>query len=369
MFEPYITALFNYINNKIYTKFKGRKLTFDRVTHVTHVMMAPYRKDYIDPYRKNGMDPCREEAREVVILNSVTSIGKCAFEYCFSLISITIPDSVTTIGFRAFHGCSNLTSITIPNSVTNIEQGTFCGCSSLTDITIPNSVTNIEERAFNGCSSLTFIKVPNGVTEIGLSAFKNCSSLNRIIIPDSLEKKDTNYWEHKGIDLNNTELITHKQLSAWAKRHKLKEKSIEKLSTLYQLQKDNDYQPSWSELGKKSRHIIIGDLLTILPENKKNHVLAQTLIGQHDSKEGQLLHTLSLLSQAPTESLDQEKVSLYDDMPTDTKTNQTRESSKDNSLSLGVSLSNHLTLGETAKLLLYCTENTAEMKKKLTPKK
>ena len=41
----------------------------------------------------------------VVIPDSVTSIGSSAFSYCYSLTSIVIPDSVTSIGSSAFYTC------------------------------------------------------------------------------------------------------------------------------------------------------------------------------------------------------------------------------------------------------------------------
>ena len=112
---------------------------------------------------------------------SVTSIGGCAFWYCSSLASITIPTSVTSIGSSAFEYCSSLTSVTIPNSVTSIGSSAFCVCSSLTSITIPNSVTTIGNHAFALCSSLTSITIPNSVIFIG-EAFVGCSSLTSIVV-------------------------------------------------------------------------------------------------------------------------------------------------------------------------------------------
>jgi hypothetical protein len=117
---------------------------------------------------------------------TVTSISGCAFEYCDSLTSITIPDSVTSIGDYAFKGCVSLTSITIPDSVTSIGESTFNVCESLTSITIPDSVTSIGDYAFADCTSLRSITIPDSVTSIGDDAFRWCASLTSITIPDSV---------------------------------------------------------------------------------------------------------------------------------------------------------------------------------------
>ena len=110
----------------------------------------------------------------------ITTIGKAAFENCYSLTSVTIPDSVTTIGERAFNGCRNLTSVTIPDSVTTIGYMAFAVCSSLTSVTIGDSVTTIGGAAFGGCNSLTSITIPDSVTTIGDNAFSGCSSLTSV---------------------------------------------------------------------------------------------------------------------------------------------------------------------------------------------
>ncbi len=127
-----------------------------------------------------------QEVTDLVIPNSVTSIGDRAFSGCNGLTSITIPNSVTSIGSSAFYNCSGLTSVTIPNSVTSIGSSAFYGCSGLTSVTIPNSVTSIGISAFSGCSGLTSVTIPNSVTSIGDRAFSGCNGLTSITIPNSV---------------------------------------------------------------------------------------------------------------------------------------------------------------------------------------
>jgi hypothetical protein len=77
------------------------------------------------------------------------------------ITNLIIPNSVASIGRGAFYGCSGLTSVTIPNSVTSIGDDAFSYCS-VTSVTIPNSVTSIGERALY-CGYLT--KVNYGGTK------------------------------------------------------------------------------------------------------------------------------------------------------------------------------------------------------------
>ena len=118
--------------------------------------------------------------------SQLTSIGDGAFNWCESLESITIPDSVTSIGEGAFCCCAKLTSITIPDGVKSIGNHAFAGCSALESITIPDSVLNIGDSAFAECTALESITIPDSVLSIGYSAFEGCTALKNITIPGSV---------------------------------------------------------------------------------------------------------------------------------------------------------------------------------------
>ena len=109
-----------------------------------------------------------------------------AFTWCRSLSDIVIPDSVTSIGIGAFLNCSSLSNIVIPDSVTSIGGAAFLTCRSLSSIVIPDCVTSIGDSVFRGCSSLSEIVIPDSVTSIGIGAFGGCASLQYLSIPKSV---------------------------------------------------------------------------------------------------------------------------------------------------------------------------------------
>ena len=128
-----------------------------------------------------------ENLEEIVIEDTVKSIGGGAFTLCTSLKEVAVPDSVVSIGYGAFSFCDELISITLPEKLTAISDSAFQNCASLANITIPDSVTSIGSEAFLGCSSLTSVKLPEKLTHMDIGAFRNCSALTDITIPDGIK--------------------------------------------------------------------------------------------------------------------------------------------------------------------------------------
>ena len=116
---------------------------------------------------------------------------------------VVIRQTVTSIGKYAFYQCSNLTSFNIPNSITDLSEGVFYGCSSLTSITIPESITGIYPDAFNGCvglkSVISFSPVPPSAYIYGCSAFRGVDlSSVTLYVPSVAAYYNAETWKDFG---------------------------------------------------------------------------------------------------------------------------------------------------------------------------
>lgn len=168
--------------------------------------------------------------REIVLPQSLKTIGKRAFYHNYYLEKITIPASVTEIGSGAFAACTNLSDITIQGehtllhggafgARTSYSVGTFAGQlsalyndwlydDSASDFfiwqgqllaykgesktpVIPDTVKVIGASAF-WRSDITGVTIPSSVKLIGASAFYECASLTSVDIPGSVERIDNN---------------------------------------------------------------------------------------------------------------------------------------------------------------------------------
>ena len=112
-----------------------------------------------------------------------------------NLTEIVVPDTVITIGEEAFIDSSKLVKLTLGNNVKTIKQRAFEGCNVLQSLIIPKSVTNIEKRTLERCNSLTALQIdinnPKYVAEDGIIFEKN--NLGEKIKVISSANVNTNY--------------------------------------------------------------------------------------------------------------------------------------------------------------------------------
>ena len=182
-------------------------------------------------YYANNLYLNGELVTELVIPDSVTSIGDRAFYNCYRLTSVVIPDSVTSIGNSAFSYCSSLyvvynnSDLLFEIGSTNngyvayyakvlIDHGTVSYKNDgyeyiLTDegflfdydgsnyrliaytggketVTLPSDINGNNYEIYSMRSGVVNVIIPDGVTSIGSSAFSYCSKLTSVVIPDSV---------------------------------------------------------------------------------------------------------------------------------------------------------------------------------------
>lgn len=165
----------------------------------------------------------------------VIRIDRWAFSFCSNLTEIIISDTVRSIGDKAFDECVNLSSISIPGSVTNVGDKTFSHCPNLRALYFEGHAPVAGSSVFVGSENAvvyympettgwgetfctrpvmpfpyTFMKangavviteytdsesvvpVPSAVYGLPVktiwdATFLQCASLSRVIIPDSVD--------------------------------------------------------------------------------------------------------------------------------------------------------------------------------------
>lgn len=130
---------------------------------------------------------CRNLTGDLVIPNSVISIGNRAFAWSYMnglAGNLTIPNSVVTIGEYAFSTTYFIGSLVIPNSVKTIGANAFWQCSRFTgDLIIPNSLTKIEDAVFSSCNNLNGnLIIPNSIISIGKNAFAYSKFTGELVV-------------------------------------------------------------------------------------------------------------------------------------------------------------------------------------------
>lgn len=136
----------------------------------------------------------------VVIPDGVISIGSSVFTSCEELHTLILPSSLEEIGYYAFENCDSLKSIVIPDKVKKLDSGLFSGCNYLNSVTLSANLEEIGNRAFENCNSIKNINIPNGVKSIGDNAFYNCNSLESVAISASSNLETIGSWAFYNCD-------------------------------------------------------------------------------------------------------------------------------------------------------------------------
>lgn len=101
-------------------------------------------------------DAMTNHVNNLIIPNSVTSIGKGAFEYNY-IDHLQVGNHVQQIGENAFNG-NDLTSLILPDSLQSIGRRAFSD-NLFRKVVVPNKKTKVDVRAFDGFT----VKVYQGI--------------------------------------------------------------------------------------------------------------------------------------------------------------------------------------------------------------
>ncbi|EJK49720.1 hypothetical protein THAOC_31370 [Thalassiosira oceanica] len=125
---------------------------------------------------------------EVQLPEGLKVVGQCAFQYCKSLRSVTIPSTVAELGEGAFYSCSNLVELQLNEGLEIIEREAFQNCTALRSVTLPSTVTELDEGTFYDCSNLVNLQLNEGLEIIRDYAFKYCKSLRSVTLPSTVNE-------------------------------------------------------------------------------------------------------------------------------------------------------------------------------------
>ena len=140
---------------------------------------------------------------------AVVNLMDAPFRDCTNITEVVLPNTLTTMGGNSFWGCTSLQAVNIPAGVTKIWGSIFRGCTALETIVVDannpvydsrDNCNAIIETAtntlINGCKGST---IPATVTEIGQSAFMDITDLTSVTFPNSLTKINSYAFEKTGL--------------------------------------------------------------------------------------------------------------------------------------------------------------------------
>lgn len=194
-------------NNALYNKIAKALILYPKMSKATSLVVKAGTDSIIAACFTGN-----ESLEQITLPNTLTKLGRGAFEQMTKLKSIRIPGSVKEIealfsgsaienvelgegveilGGALFNRCKNLQAITLPKSIKEIGFMAFADCDNLASVNFQDlsSLNLIDDRAFYNCKSLKSVDLSKATAlkTIGVSAFKDCASIHTLMLPDGLK--------------------------------------------------------------------------------------------------------------------------------------------------------------------------------------
>lgn len=126
--------------------------------------------------------------------NGIEAIPPCAFRCRDDFQEVVLPETIRTIGDQAFSNCHNLKLLELPCHLASMGEHAFSNCG-IREISIPGSLACIPQNAFSACDNLQAITVREGVESIGSQAFADCGRPLRVNLPNSIKQIANNAFD------------------------------------------------------------------------------------------------------------------------------------------------------------------------------
>lgn len=195
--------------NQNYKSVEGMLLTKDGSTLLLYT--AAGSEEFNPPEGLKVISPkacCGVPFKEIVIPDTVVSIGDEAFKYCNEAKTAYVPSSVKTLGSSVFYGCRSLKKVTIDAQIAAIGSD-FKGCDALKEITLPETITSVEDSVFFGdYLYYVYLKSPQAPSisystyqqgEDAEEEFIKKSSNVQILVPEDAQGYDVLPWSQMHI--------------------------------------------------------------------------------------------------------------------------------------------------------------------------
>ncbi|MGI6471707.1 MAG: leucine-rich repeat protein [Candidatus Methanomethylophilaceae archaeon] len=149
----------------------------------------------------------------------VSSIGERAF-YNKSLTEIIIPNTVGSIGKEAFSGCTNLKSLDMPVDLQTVSDS-FYNCANIESVKLTMGEEGIGTSYSSNVvtpwqyskSNLTSITISDGIKSIGNYAFSGCTAVESLTLPVDIQYTSTMFPDSENIKLV---ILTEGKTGLWA---------------------------------------------------------------------------------------------------------------------------------------------------------